>query len=130
MHKFLRQNGRILIFYIFRRRINTSWSKGFNKFWSGGIGTYCAEKIMQEKLTKFPMIFELYQVFIGNFLPQIIYCRRVLKAFSLLPTILYYLPTLSVKISSFPLFSTSGKQQLHHLAGYQATGINSLLSSF
>ena len=38
--------------------------------WFGEIGTFWAKKITQEKSTKFVKIFELYQIFIHNFLSQ------------------------------------------------------------
>ena len=31
-------------------------NKGFDKFWFAGIGTFLAQKIAQEKLTKFPSL--------------------------------------------------------------------------
>ena len=50
----------ILMLYIFlTREMNTIWLKGFDEFWSGGIATFWAQKIMQEKLTKFTRTFEL-----------------------------------------------------------------------
>ena len=39
-------------------------------FWPGCISTFWAKKIRQEKQTKFKKIFELYQVFMYDFLCQ------------------------------------------------------------
>ena len=50
----------ILMLHIFlAREMNTIWLKGFDEFWSGGIATFWAQKIIQEKLTKFTRTFEL-----------------------------------------------------------------------
>ena len=65
MLNFLDQNVQIFPLYILlTRRINTFWSKGFDKFWSGNMGTFWAQKIKEKKSTKFTNIFELYQFFI------------------------------------------------------------------
>ena len=93
IYNFLDQNLPIFSLYMLLTTIiNTSWSVAFDKVWSGGIRTFCTRNIMQEKLTKFPIIFELYQVLYIHFCPkifrymQILYCRHILKAFLPLPT--------------------------------------------
>ena len=61
MHNLLDQNVWIFTVYILlTRRIKTFWSKGIDKFCSGGIKTFWAQKISQKKSTIFTNIFELY----------------------------------------------------------------------
>ena len=78
-------------------------NKGFDKFWFAGIGTFLAQKIAQEKLTKI--------------LPKnvLIPPNHILPTSTkIIFTTSYYLPTLSVKIGYIPL-SASSKHQSHDL---------------
>ena len=59
MHTFLGQNVLIFPLYILlTRRINSIWV--LINFGLEVLGHFEAQKVIQEKSTKFPMIFELY----------------------------------------------------------------------
>ena len=90
----------------------------------------------KEKLAKFIKIFELHQLFIHSLLSQIVSippshilptCTKTI----FIPSVnFYHFPTLSVKIGSIPLFSSSGKHQTYHFVGCHNIAINSLPISF
>ena len=105
MHNFVCPNVRILpLHLLLTRGIKTFWSKGIDKFCSGGTKTFWAQNIIAEKSTKLTKISELYHDFIWPkmFLYFHIYCRHVLKAF------LPFLPTFSTILSQLcQLFTTS-----------------------
>ena len=116
MLNFLDQNVQIFPLYILlTRRINTFWSKGFDKFWSGNMGTFWAQKVKEKKSTKFTNIFELCQFFI---------CP---KMFWYLQIIYYYLPGFIILFISknwfYSIISSSDMCQSHHLIGCHITGI-------
>ena len=98
-----------------------------------GISTFCAKQVTQEKLTKFINIFELYQIFIHDFLSQNVsitpnhILQTCIKFISTTSTNFYHFQKLSVKTDFTPFFSSSGMHQSHHLVGCQATDTNSLL---
>ena len=74
MHDFLGQNVLIFPLLILLTRItDTFWSEGISTFWSGVIRNVCHRK--SAKIQQYSQgCFELYQLFINNFL-----CLTVLK---------------------------------------------------
>lgn len=69
------------------RGINLLWSKVLLNFGMEVSRQFGSKNFIQEKVTKLPMIFELYLIFICPRMfryMQIIYCWHVLKAFKLL----------------------------------------------
>ena len=104
-----------------------------SSMWFGEIGTFWAKKITQEKSTKFIKIFELYQIFIHNFLSQNVpinpnhipspHTKSIFYLF-------YQFSSLSVKIGSISFLSSSDMHQSHHLAGCHSADISFLLISF
>ena len=88
-------------------RIDTVWSKDFDKSWSGGFRIFWVQKFIKEKWTNsqwdFWIIPSLRTWFFRpktSWYAQIIYWRHALKAFLPLPTRFYNLTILSVKSGS------------------------------
>ena len=125
MYNFLCQTVLIFpIYVLFTNRINTFWPGGIDIFCFWGISTCWFKNITPEKFIKFIKIFELYQVFLYNFLYENV------------PILPYCTLLTGTKNISLP-FNTSQKKwlnffflifwqhQFHHFAGCHATGINS-----
>ena len=87
---------------------------------------HLSQKTRQEKLSKLIKIFELYQVFMHNFLCQ--NDKIFLKIFELYQVFVWQ--NVSVKIGSISFFSSSDMQKLHHLLGKHAIDIKSSLIFF
>ena len=86
MHDFLSHNAEIFPLHILLTKNRCIWSKGIDKFWSGCIKTFWAQKILHEKqkIDKFHKGFCIMPIFHMSQMfqyPQIIYCWYVLKAF-------------------------------------------------
>ena len=59
MHNFLCQNVWILPLYIAYKKNQHILVQHINRFWSGGIETFWAQKVTEENSPKFTKIFEL-----------------------------------------------------------------------
>ena len=69
MPNFLYQNVPIFPLYILlTRRIETFWSEGIDTFWSGGTGTAWHRKSQTKNPQYSQRSFELYELFMHNFL--------------------------------------------------------------
>ena len=91
IHNFFCQNVWIFPLYILRiKRIDKFWSESIKKIWSGGIGGFWAQNIMQEKVNRSTSLHGQFFVSKCFDIPNI-YCWHVLKAFlPLLNQILLY----------------------------------------
>ena len=82
------------------RRTTTCWSKGYDKFWSGGVGAFLDPKKYVTKIDKIPK-------FLCVTFCLITYYWQVLKALLPLLTfsfLIYYLPTFAAKVDSVYFF--------------------------
>ena len=91
MHNVLGGNVRVLQLYILlARRINTFWSKSFDKFWSVGIGTFGTQKLYKKNWQNSQSFFNYINSFPKMLqLLQIIYYRHIRKTFLPFPTRFY-----------------------------------------
>ena len=86
------------------------------------------QKVRQEHLSKFIKIFQLYQVFMHNFLSQ--NGKIFIKIFELYQGFVWKSVSLKIGSISFFFFSSSGMQKFYHFSGCNSIGINFSLIFF